>query len=389
MSINLANPTSTDDRPSVAHAGLLRGIAIDGRSGAPRRSSGPLRVVAALGPDFGLTILFLGVLAALIAGFGASFVWTNGPILYPAGILLSLVVIALVRRAPAILRGVPDAWSDLGTAVRRVVRDWAPFTIIMWAFESMETYTGVIRKTGIDDALYRMDLRLFGVEPAVWAGRFHHPLLTDWMSLTYGLYFVLPMVVASALSLRGRRHDLQEMSTAVILQMGIGFVLFLLFPAGPPRFYPPFLNGGFHPAHLHSFTGLYETQQRAFDRVDPLRVRSAFPSLHCSIALLTLFYAWRFGGALFPRRPRLYFWFCLPLVISLWISTIYLRHHWIPDIAAGLLLGLVSATLAPRLRRVWPQSQAAADLTIAGEGAQSQTGRVARIAKTNASGGAR
>ena len=68
----------------------------------------------------------------------------------------------------------------------------------MWAFESMETYTGAIRKAGIDEALYRMDLRLFGVEPTVWAGRFSHPLLTDWMSLAYGLYFVLPMVVASA-----------------------------------------------------------------------------------------------------------------------------------------------------------------------------------------------
>ena len=84
-------------------------------------------------------------------------------------------------------------------------------------------------------------------------------------------------------------------------------------------------------------------QQSAFDTVDPLRVRSAFPSLHCSIGFLTLFYSWRFGDALFPGRPRLYFWICLPLVISLWLSTIYLRHHWVPDIAAGLLLGLASA----------------------------------------------
>ena len=71
--------------------------------------------------------------------------------------------------------------------------------------------------------------RLFGVEPTVWAGRLYHPLLTDWMSLTYGLYFILPMIIATTLSLRGRRNDLHEMSTAVILQMGIGFLLFLPF----------------------------------------------------------------------------------------------------------------------------------------------------------------
>ncbi len=269
---------------------------------APRAHS-LFRIAAALGPDFGMAIAFLAVLTALVAGFGASFVWNKGPILVAGGILVLLVVVAFVRRAPAIVRGAPEAWRDFGTAARRVVRDWAPFTIIMWAFESMETYTGVIRKAGIDEALYRMDLHLFGFEPTVWVGRLSHPLLTDWMSLTYGLYFILPMIVATALSLRGRRHDLRELSTAVILQMGIGFVLFLLFPAGPPRFYAPLVNGGFSPPQLHSLTGLYELQQSAFDTVDPLRIRSAFPSLHCSIALLTLFYSWRFGDALFPQAP--------------------------------------------------------------------------------------
>ncbi len=332
------------------------GLAI-AASVSPRRRPIPVRVAAALGPDFGLAFLFLFVLATLVAAFGASFVWKKGPVLFPAGILVSLIAIAFVARAPAIFRGDPGARMDFPAAARRIIRDWAPFTIIMWAFESMETYTGVIHTTGIDDALYRMDLKVFGVEPTVWAGCFHHPLLTDWMALSYGLYFTLPMVIASTLSLRGRRQDLHELSTAVILQMGIGFVLFLLFPAGPPRFYQPLLNGGFHPAHLRSLSGLYEMQQRAFDTVDPLRVRSAFPSLHCSIGLLTLFYSWRFGDALFPRRPRLYFWICLPLVVSLWLSTVYLRHHWVPDIAAGLLLGLTSATLAPRLREAWPRPE--------------------------------
>jgi membrane-associated phospholipid phosphatase len=349
-----SNPEASDATPA-SRAGPL--VSLDPLAARPGGRS--FQIAAALGPDFGMALVFLAVLSVLVAGFGASFVWNKGPILVAGGILVLLVVVAFVRRVPAIVRGAPDSWRDFGAAARRVIRDWAPFTIIMWAFESMETYTGVIRKTGIDEALYRMDLRLFGVEPTVWVGRLSHPLLTDWMSLTYGLYFILPMIVACALSLRGRRHDLRELSTALILQMGIGFLLFLLFPAGPPRFYAPLVNGGFSPAHLHSLSGLYEVQQSAFDTVDPLRVRSAFPSLHCSIALLTLFYSWRFGDALFPSRPRLYFWICLPLVVSLWLSTIYLRHHWVPDIAAGLLLGLASSTLAPRLRTAWPRVRAA------------------------------
>ena len=130
-----------------------------------------------------------------------------------------------------------------------------------------------------------------------------------------------------------RRENFREMSTAVVVQLGIGFVLCLCFPAGPPRYYEPFQHGVFTPPHLHSFLGIFELQQGAFDSADPIRTRSAFPSLHCSLAFLTLMYAHRFGSGVFPRRPRLYFWICLPLVISLWLSTIYLRHHWVPDIA--------------------------------------------------------
>src|SRR5579863_10269051 len=74
------------------------------------------KFVALLGPDFGLTLAFLGALAALVALFGASFVWTQGPILIAAGILASLIGIALARRVPAILRGDPGAWRDFAAA---------------------------------------------------------------------------------------------------------------------------------------------------------------------------------------------------------------------------------------------------------------------------------
>jgi membrane-associated phospholipid phosphatase len=72
-----------------------------------------------------------------------------------------------------------------------------------------------------------------------------------------------------------------------------------------------------------------------------------------TVRYLPAVYARRFGSGVFPRRPRLYFWICLPLVISLWLSTIYLRHHWIPDILAGLVLGFVANLIAPWLRRHW------------------------------------
>ena len=320
----------------------------------PDRPSFLVRVLAATGPDVALLGLFLSALAILIRLYGVSFVWAEGPITISAAIGAGLIVLHLVLRLPHLLRDRSAALVTFGATVREIARDWVPFVGLMWAFESLETYTGRIPKPSVDRYLYALDVRLFGVEPTVWIHAFHQPLLTDWMAFAYGSYFVMPMIIATALSLRRRREDFREMSTAVVIQQGLGLILCLTFPAGPPRFYRPLLDGPFQPGTLYSHFGLFEFQQGAFDAADPARTRSAFPSLHCALALVALVYAWRFGSAVFPSRPRLFFWICLPVVISLWISTVYLRHHWTVDCAAGLAVGAVAVYAAQRLRSVWP-----------------------------------
>lgn len=313
------------------------------------------RVMAWIGPDFGLVAAFAAALAVLVAAYGGSFRWTEGPIVISAGIAAGLSGSRLAWRGRAIVLNRPGARREFLRAVRAILRDWGPVILIMWLFQCLETYTGVIRQTSIESYLYRADRALFGVEPTVWLSKHSTPLLTDYMALAYGSYFILPMVLATMLSLRGRREDFREMTTAVVLQLGIGFVLFLVFPAGPPRYYDPLVHGGFDPPVLHSRLGLFELQQGAFDSADPLRMRSAFPSLHCSLALLTLIYSHRFSDVVWPRYPRLWFRIALVSVASLWISVVYLRHHWLVDIFAGLIVGAVASYLAPILRTRWPK----------------------------------
>jgi membrane-associated phospholipid phosphatase len=321
----------------------------------PRPESGLRRTMAWLGPDFGLVVAFTTVLAVLVAAYGGSYKWKEGPIVISAGIAAGLVLVRLLWRGPAIVLDRPGARADFRRAVVSILRDWGPVILIMWLFQSLETYTGVIRQTSIDSYLYRADVWLFGVEPTVWLSKHSTPLATDYMALAYGSYFITPMILATMLSLRGRREDFREMTTAVVLQLGIGFVLFLVFPAGPPRYFDPLVHGGFDPAVLHSHFGVFELQQGAFDSADPMRTRSAFPSLHCSLALLTLIYSYRFSDAVWPRHPRLWFRIVLVIVVSLWISVVYLRHHWVVDIFAGLLVGGLANWLAPILRLRWPK----------------------------------
>jgi membrane-associated phospholipid phosphatase len=341
----------------AAETSLSTALPVTGPVGAPGAPPAGVvhRVMAWIGPDFGLVAAFAAVLAVLVAAYGGSFKWTEGPIVISAGIAAGLSVARLAWRGRAIALNYPGARSEFVRAVRAILRDWGPVIGIMWLFQCLETYTGVIRQTSIESSLYRADLALFGVEPTVWLSKHSTPLLTDYMALAYGSYFITPMVLATLLSLRGRREDFREMTTAVVLQLGIGFVLFLVFPAGPPRYYDPLVHGGFDPAVLHSRLGLFELQQGAFDSADPLRTRSAFPSLHCSLALLTLIYSHRFSDVVWPRHPRLWFRIAVVIVASLWISVVYLRHHWVVDIFAGLIVGAVANCLAPTLRMRWPK----------------------------------
>jgi hypothetical protein len=314
---------------------------------------------AAIGPNFVIAILFVLTLFAVVLTYGGTIKWKEGPILISGGITLGLLILRTIWAAPSLIRGEPGAHGAYRQALLRTLYDWGPLIIVMWMFESLEPYTGIIRKDVFDQQLYELDLRLFGIEPTVWIGRFHHPLITDWMSITYGLYFITPMVLATMLSIRGRRGDFTEMVGATVLQMGMGFITHLFVPAGPPRHFEPLLHGIFQPPHLSSMTGLMELQQGAFDTADPLRTHSAFPSLHCSLGMLTLLFSRRFGDAVFPRHPRLFFRIVLVLVVSLWISTVYLRHHWVLDCVAGWTLGSVSFVLAGLFRRYWPRGHSA------------------------------
>ncbi len=323
--------------------------------------SGLGRALAFLGPDFTLFLFFFTIFVALGVIYGGTFhLAGEGSIVISGGIGGALIGVRFLYRARGILADTADERSKFKSASIRILRDWGPMILLVVVFENLHHYTGLIRKVPIDDSLYALDMKVFGVEPTVWIGQFAHPLLTDWFAFVYGLYFILPMILATMLSLRGRRPDFRELATSVVLHMCIGFLFFIVFPAGPPRFYGPLVHGGFHPPQLTSFFGLWEWSQGAWDSANPVRTNSSFPSMHCAIAMMTLLYGWRFGSAVFPRRPRLFFWLCLPLVVSLWVSTVYLRHHWVPDCLAGMLLGVVCFQITPILRRKWPGAEAAA-----------------------------
>jgi len=54
----------------------------------------------------------------------------------------------------------------------------------------------LIRPDTVDLALARADAWLFGVQPTLWLQDHLHPLLTDYLALSYMTYFVFPPILA-------------------------------------------------------------------------------------------------------------------------------------------------------------------------------------------------
>jgi membrane-associated phospholipid phosphatase len=312
------------------------------------------RLLARLGPDLTMCIAFSLALLTVGQLFGAHYVLRLSTMLLPGLIAPGIIIVQLAKRARLILNGDVAARRDLWHVSLSTLRDWVPLVVVALVFDNLENYTGLVRKLTIDRSLYDIDVKLFGVEPTVWMMRFYNPILTDWMAACYGIFLVTPMFLGVVVSLRGRSADFRELANAVMWQMWLAFFIFICLPAGPPRYFQPLLDGAFHTRIPPSVLGWNDSLQGRWDTYSPLLVRASFPSLHCAYATLTLVYAWRFGGAVFSSRPRLFFWLVLPLELTLYVSTVYLRHHWIPDCVAGITLALIVCQLAPFVRRRWP-----------------------------------
>jgi membrane-associated phospholipid phosphatase len=307
---------------------------------SPPLAAWPRRLLIFIGPDLAILSLFSMVLIGMTLAYGARVRLRDGSILLSLGTLLLFL---LIGRLSQRTRGTRFSAG-------RIVRDWMPFSLLVLVYENLREYTGLMRKEPIDAWLLQADVRLFGIEPTVWIQRFASPLFTDYMAFAYSLYFILPLALCIALYARGRRSDFQLLTLSIIVTMYLGFLLYLVFPAGPPRFYRPLLHE-FSPPRLPSYF-FFNYSQRAWDDANPMRVYASFPSLHCALSMATLLHVVRVRD-LFGRYRRIFVALYGVMCSSLWLATVYLRHHWVVDILAGWALAGLSLPTAQVLSRAW------------------------------------
>jgi membrane-associated phospholipid phosphatase len=214
-----------------------------------------------------------------------------------------------------------------------LVRGLSPWLGLVLCYSLMKPLVPVLHPQLYDGALRQLDLHLMGKSLAPWQeALLGHPHLTDLFCLFYlGLFLWLVGLMGFHSYLR--RALYQRFMLGLILVYIGGFAGYLLYPAVGPRFaYPQewtWLSGGiiFRWAEV-----LIVNLGAQFD---------VFPSLHGAISGYLL--CWQ---AAHDRRGLIW---GAPLTLGIWLSTLFLGFHYLPDLLSGGLLAVVSAWLAPWL----------------------------------------
>jgi membrane-associated phospholipid phosphatase len=275
---------------------------------------------------------------------------------HPGGLLRLGVAVVFLAALALGLRLWPRSAAVL--AVREVL----PFLTCILIYTNLHDTIGFVNPHDVHHALIGLDQAIFGIQPSVWAERFISPRLTELMSLFYMSFLWIAPSTSLVLLARGRWREFRAATLGVIVCFFLGYALYVIFPAAPPRLV---LVYDYHKnlfGYAQAFSNL---QARAFELL-PADSRAAFPSLHAAISLAVLVYAWRFA--------RTWAWILVPFVLSLWASTLYLRHHYFVDLVAGWLLAPSAIWLAPRLDRWWARQQRSRGIAPARGSEEEDTG---------------
>jgi len=194
------------------------------------------------------------------------------------------------------------------------------------------------------------------------------PALDLFFAIPYGTYLLAPIGYAVYLYFRDYRGAQRIAWTFLVLNV-VGFIAHHAYPAAPPWYYHAhgcsvdLATAGSPGATLLRvdawtgvpyFTGLYGRSNDVF---------GALPSLHVAYPLFMILEGWSKHRAL--GRSLL-----LAFLIAMCGAAVYLDHHWILDVVAGLALSAVGYFAVVRAQRAVSPTIAR---TLVAAGAHSQT----------------
>ena len=276
--------------------------------------------------------------------------------------ILDLVFITQVRGSLGILQANILAaiavvafcvWYDqTGSRTALVLRSFYILPLGYMMYSQVSNYVPLVNPQDFDAVLAGWDRAIFSVNPTQWIYRFAHPILTEYFQIWYNFFQLMLCVPAVSLYRQGRMPEFRIYAMTLLFGFYLSYLCYFAMPAIGPRF------------EVHNFStldaelpGLFLTDSfraiiNAGNNIRPdaenlrdLVNRDCMPSGHTMMSVLGILMVW-------SLRTR---WRKSITIggISIVISTVYLRYHYVVDLIAGLILAFVVFALHRKLAEWW------------------------------------
>lgn len=259
------------------------------------------------------------------------------------GLLRLVLVVGMAAALPWLERTLRRRQgSPRWLAAAEFLRTFLPFVMCIAVYTNLHDTVRYVNAHDIHPYLSALEAWIFGGQPVLWAEAYITPARTEFFNFFYANFFLVAPSVVLILWISGRRVEARTVLLGIIVCFYTGYVLYLIFPAAPPRLY--YASLGLFKVTLRGGP-ITNFQEYLIGMMPNHAERAAFPSLHAAVSCLSLYYAWKYCRWFFP--------ILLVFVVGLLTSTVYLRHHWVVDLLAGMCLVPWTIWFAPRYERWW------------------------------------
>jgi membrane-associated phospholipid phosphatase len=206
-------------------------------------------------------------------------------------------------------------------------RDWYAALFLLVIFFENRRLIPLVNPHDLDGLFIRIDRFLFlGNDPTVLLGKIASPLLSEVLQVTYASFYFLPFTLCLIVYLTRERAFFHVVASTILAGFFVSFLGYYLTPVLGPRYSLDYLQN----APLQGLL-LFDPLRELLSLLEGV-MRDCCPSGHALISLLSALLAWRYSPRFFPTA--------LIWALLIYISTVYLRYHYVADLIAGTALCL-------------------------------------------------
>ena len=229
---------------------------------------------------------------------------------------------------------------------RKLILGFSIFIVYWIVFDYMKAFPNYwVNDVHIAD-LYDFEKHLFGIKyqgNLLSANEFLIQYQTTFLDAISGLFYLcwvpVPLFFAAYLFFKNKDQFLKFAFTFLWVNF-IGFVIYYVYPAAPPWYiqsygdvFNPHTSGS--AAGLVRFDNMFNVKVFQSIYTQSSNVFAAMPSLHASYPLIVLYYGLK------NKLGLINILFAL-IMVGIWFSAVYNSHHYVLDILAGIVCGIIA-----------------------------------------------